>query len=165
MTQKELMEYLHYDPDTGVFTWLVRPAKCIHEGDVAGYIKPDGYHGIKLQGKLWHSHRLAWLYVYGKLPTDQVDHINQDKADNRIDNLRLATASTNQANTKPLQKWASKLKGVCKGESAKKPWRARIRKDGKLINLGHYVTEIEAARAYDKAAIELFGEYAYVNGV
>ena len=137
ITQKELKELLHYGPETGIFVWKVSPTRSVHVGDVAGTIHHLGYREIKIGGRLYRAHRLAWLYVYGKFPDDQIDHINQDPGDNRITNLRDATASKNQRNARMNKANTSGVMGVCWSKSRKK-WYAQITVDGKQKYLGSY---------------------------
>lgn len=102
LTQAELKRKLHYDPDTGIFTWKVfSPGITI--GKVAGAIS-SGYIRIKVHPSLQYAHRLAWLYVYGYFPEHGTDHINGIKTDNRIANLREATHdSTSTRSMSPPQ--------------------------------------------------------------
>jgi len=94
---------------------------------------------------------------------DSVDHINGDGLDNRRENLRICTASQNTANTRRFREGcSSKFKGVSWRRSRNR-WLAYYRKDGRFVGLGSYKDEEEAARAYDEAAIEVFGEFAYTN--
>jgi hypothetical protein len=87
-TAERVRERLSYDADTGVFRWREMPRRrAMPNGDVAG-CRSDGYVTIRLDGKILKAHRLAWLYVHGVWPTGLIDHINGDKQDNRIVNLR-----------------------------------------------------------------------------
>ena len=97
-----------------------------------------------------------------------VDHINGDKLDNRKENLRICTKGQNNNNHGPknrLGKSTSKYKGVSYKKDTVKKWRARIAVEGREINLGRFSSEIEAARAYNDAAIKYFGEYAWLNDI
>ena len=98
ITQERLKELLDYDPLTGVFTWHIRPNRRIFEGDVAGRINKSGYISIRLDNKEYTGHRLAWLWCYGKFPDHEIDHINQKRDDNRLENLREVTKSENSRN-------------------------------------------------------------------
>lgn len=94
-----LLNTLHYEPTTGHFTWLIKPSKNIHRGARAGRVdKSTGYRYITIQGKRYAEHRLAWFYVHGDMPKLLIDHINHDRSDNRLDNLRQVTVSENARN-------------------------------------------------------------------
>ena len=95
LSQKYLREALHYDPDTGIFTWKVATASCVKVGAEAGCVKNDGYRAIGMGGKSYKAHRLAWLYVHGEWPKEQIDHINHIRTDNRMENLRPASGGEN----------------------------------------------------------------------
>lgn len=152
-------ERLHYDPETGAFIWKVKPAGPVKAGSPAGTINSKGYRVILINWKTYVAHRLAWLYVYGEWPSVQVDHINGDKADNRLANLRLATNSQNQANRGPQKRNKSGVKGVF-WNRARRRWVASIRVDGKLKHIGEYRDLTEAADAYARTARAEFGEFA-----
>ncbi|MCK9994454.1 MAG: hypothetical protein Dbin4_02974, partial [Alphaproteobacteria bacterium] len=98
LTQSRLKELLHYDPDTGVFTRRVQTSSNARVGDVAGCLHPEGYRHIQIDGKRYAAHRLAWLYMTGEWPTNQLDHLNGVRDDNRWGNLREATHGQNQQN-------------------------------------------------------------------
>ena len=161
-------QLLHYDVATGEFTWLRRPREMFtcqrqflywngrYVGKQAGCIAPNGYHVITLNAGSFKIHRLAWLYVYGEPVPTEIDHIDRDKRNNRISNLRAATASQNQANRTPIRT-ASGVKGV---RPYKGSFRAYIRLNGTGFHLGTFSTIEEAAAAYREAAIRLQGEFA-----
>jgi hypothetical protein len=90
------------------------------------------------------------------------DHINHDGLDNRRSNLREASPQQNTANSRKKANGTSRFKGVCR-DSRKKAWRAHIRPAGKFVHLGYFADEVSAARAYDAAALAIFGEFAYLN--
>jgi hypothetical protein len=94
LTAERLREILGYDPETGLFTRLVRTGR-IRAGEVAGTAHSRGYRSIVIDGRVYLSHRLAWLYVHGEWPPEQIDHINRNRADNRLVNLRAAKQSQN----------------------------------------------------------------------
>ncbi len=99
LTAEYLRSILHYDQETGIFTWKVRTARRVKAGDVAGCSDGDGYRLIKVQSRLYKAHRLAWLYIHGSWPKDQIDHINRIRTDNRIANLREVSNKQNLQNT------------------------------------------------------------------
>ena len=164
LTQKELKELLHYNPDTGVFTWLVSGKNRVKVGHAAGCVNSHGYVKITLQGKSYSAHRLAWLYITGDWPKQQVDHINHDKKDNSWGNMREVTPSQNSRNVRALGRGSSNYKGVSyRNDSGS--WRAIIRHGGKNNYLGSFDCEHEAALVYNQAAIKHFGEHAWLNKV
>lgn len=99
LSQVELRSQLHYDPDTGIWSWLA-PLKHskMKPGDIAGRLTQAGRWQIRLAGEFYYASRLAWLYMTGDWPIDQIDHINRDRADDRWCNLREATQSQNSYN-------------------------------------------------------------------
>jgi hypothetical protein len=158
LTQERLRELLHYDPDTGQFTWRrsVGPMKA---GSRAGKRHHIGYIRIAIERRTYMAHRLAWLYIHGVWPQGITDHINRDRADNRIANLREATYTLNMANT-PIQKHnVSGFKGVVFRKDRKK-WKASIRANGRYYYIGLFDTPEAAHDAYFAAAKRLFGDFA-----
>jgi hypothetical protein len=154
----ELREMLDYDWRTGVFTWRIAVGR-VRPGDRAGRINRSGYLQIGVGGQRYSAHRLVWLYVYGMWPIGDIDHINGDRSDNRLKNLRPATDAQNRANAKKQCGSSSGLKGVCFHKKLSK-WQATITVDGKTKYLGIFATEQEAHEAYKKAAITAFGDFA-----
>jgi len=150
-----------YDPDTGIFRWKVAPGKKIKKGQIAGGINTQGYVRISTKYGLLRAHRLAWYITYGYLPKE-LDHINHNKSDNRICNLRECTRSQNRANTLPHKN--RKYKGIYFDKRCGK-YRVQIGHNNKLYYLGRFDTPELAARAYNAKALELFGEFAYLNEV
>ena len=153
ITQNILALNLSYDPLTGLFTWIKQLGRA-KKGNIAGTINSNGYVQIRLNGKIYLAHRLAWLYVHGEMPVSILDHINMDKKDNRIANLRLATKSQNSQNTLISAANTSGYKGVSWSEPAKK-WRANIKLNQKSKHLGVFDSKEEAHIAYRKAAQEM----------
>ena len=150
MDIQRLKELLIYDPETGVFKHnLARQGVTV--GAKAGYVNSDGYVYIVLDKKKYVAHRLIWLYLYGHWPTNQLDHINRIRHDNRLINLREVTIKENRQNLNLTSKNKSGVRGV----SFDKPtnlWRANIQVNGKTINLGRYDTIEKAAKAYAMGA-------------
>jgi hypothetical protein len=162
LTAERLRELLDYNPETGVFRWKKDGrGRTMRVGAVAGTMHSAGYSQINFGGSLWLSHRLAWLYVFSEWPREQIDHINGDRSDNRISNLREATLSQNASNRKRRADNACGFKGVYR--SARGRFEARMRVNGQLKYLGHFNTAEEAHAAYCAAAYKLHGEFARVE--
>lgn len=138
ITQSILKEYLSYNPDTGDLTWIKRTGPCNRVGQVAGYIRDtSGYRFIEIQGLVYRSHRLVWLYVHGVAPADEIDHINHNRSDNRLVNLRSVSHSENTRNKSLLSSNNSGCNGVSWAKDREK-WRAKIYSNGKQIYLGSF---------------------------
>ena len=161
--KEEAMSLLDYEPETGLFHWKVK-RNCrggrLVPGTVAGTPR-DGYVQIKILGRIWRAHRLAWLYMTDELPPKgmEIDHINGDRADNRWSNLRQVTRQQNNYNLGISRRNVSGTKGVSWDASSRK-WLARIKVDGRVVHLGLHST-IEAASAARLAGErQHHGEYA-----
>lgn len=152
LTAERLREVLHYDPETGVFTWKARTSNRVKVGDEVGFTLTRGYVGTMLDGRRYKLHRLAWLYVYGVWPDGDIDHKDGIKDNNRISNLRVVDMSTNQQNLKQARSNStSGLLGVHKtvaGRHGKKIWMARIKANGKTTCLGYFENPTEAHQVY-----------------
>lgn len=159
ITKEEALRYLDYAPETGVFRWRIRSGPRGNPGSVAGNWKASGYVEIRLRGKIYKAHRLAWLCAYGAWPDLPVDHINQNKSDNRIANLRLATVGQNCCNKGARRDSKSGVKGVCWYKKLGR-WVAQIEHRGEPYHLGYFHSIDEAAAAYAEAAKRLHGEFA-----
>jgi hypothetical protein len=154
---ERVRELLHYDPDTGVFTWRVHRGGLAKAGTVAGTPNGDGYRRLSIDGRPFRVHQVAWLYMFGELPA-LIDHIDGDPGNNSIANLRLATMSDNIANSKRRANNQSGYKGVTRHSSGR--WRASITKDGKRHYLGLHSSAEAAHTAYVAAARAMFGDFA-----
>jgi len=159
ITQSELKEVLDYNPDTGVFTWKKTVNSRAVIGSVAGHQDYNVYIQISIYRKKYRAHRLAFLYMTGEWPKELVDHINQIKDDNRWINLREATVSENNINSKKPKNNKSGYRGV-HWDTTRSKWVAMIKYKYKKMNLGAYVNIEDAAAAYKKAALELYGKFA-----
>jgi hypothetical protein len=132
-----ISERLHYNPETGIFTWKVSRGGKAKAGKKAGCITTDGYVQIYINNKPYYAHQLAYLISYRKQPTLSIDHINRNKSDNRLCNLRLANQKLNTLN--------NKAKGTCKTPWG---WSAGITVDGVRKHLGYYDSQEEAHAVY-----------------
>jgi hypothetical protein len=158
LTQAELKSQLHYNPETGIFTRMVSNNNKIKVGDVAGGKHNQGYMVIGINGKLYLAHRLAWLYVHGEFPENDIDHISGIKDSNFIKNLRVSTRSQNLFNRGVTKNNTSGYKGVSFDKATNK-WMAKARLNGKRYYLGLFVTPEKASEAYQAFSKNNHGEF------
>lgn len=160
LSHEELKRLLHYNPDTGQFTWLVNRGGSARKGSIAGNkIKTTGYMKIGVNCTRYLLHRLAWFYMTEEWPKYEIDHINGVKDDNRFHNLREADRSQNQFNSGMASNNSSGYKGVTYCKKSRK-YKSQIMIMYKRINIGYFDTPEEAHEAYKKKALELAGQYA-----
>jgi len=153
ISQARLRELLHYDPETGVFTWLAPGCSKMKPGDLAGTKHISGYWAMRVEGFAFLRHRLAWFYMTGRWPKDEIDHIDGDRSNDSWRNLREATRSENQQNV-PLRKTnSSGVAGVNLHKGSGK-WHARIHHNGKRIFIGEFNTLAAAAKARKEAELQ-----------
>jgi hypothetical protein len=146
----ELMRLINYDPTTGFFTWKVKTCRKVVAGKRVGGLNRLGYVQIKINKVFYYGHRLAWFYVHGKFPEQEIDHINGNTADNRIVNLRLASRSQNNQNKAARIDCASGVRGVMRRKDTGR-WTAQIRVKKKSISLGCF-DSLESAAAARRVA-------------
>ncbi len=150
--RRELLERikstLSYNRESGEFTWVQNRYKS-HIGKRAGSLCAKGYLRITLFGKKYAAHRLAWLFVYGDFPEDQIDHIDGNRTNNRISNLRTCTAGENRQNV-----LCSKNTGASFDRSRNK-WEAKIMIGKKSIRLGRFENPQDAHAAYCRAKADI----------
>lgn len=152
-----------YDPNTGELWWIGGARFNRRIGQRAGYVaggRSGGYWKVKLDGHLLKASRIAWAMYYGEQPPPMVDHINGDRSDDRIANLRAADFRQNAANAKLISTNKSGHRGV---RVVGKKWRAEITRHKRRLYLGEFPTKGEAIAAYRRAARKEFGEYARVD--
>lgn len=177
-TVETLRKLFDYDPDLGII--LHRECENKIQGRMVGSKRKEVFVGeyersgmpaeltyaqgkylqVIVHGTRYPAHRVAWALYYGEWPKGSLDHINRDKHDNRIDNLRLATAAQNARNTTSRQNSTSKYLGV---SAFRGKWRASIGSGGQVMQLGDFDDEKDAALAYDCAAVMLHREFAAPN--
>jgi len=145
LTQERLQYFLHYDPETGEFTWRNPLSPRMGTGDIAGYIHLDGYRCIRIMDKDYKASRLAFLYMEGYFPEHCVDHKDGYRDNNKWENLRHASVVCNLQNRKQSQNNSSGFIGVDQDRSGK--WQARANLKGKRIHLGTHPDKISAAIA------------------
>jgi hypothetical protein len=151
ISHEELTRALSYDQYTGAFTWLVSTNRAIKVGSVAGNAvhaaRQKSYRQIRFSGRNYYEHRLAWFYMTGKWPVNQVGHKDEDTANNRWANLREATASTNAHNrAKPAANNTAGFLGVSRNKAGK--YTAKIVVNMKHFHLGTFATAELASTAY-----------------
>lgn len=146
LTAERLRELMHYCPESGVFKRLKQTTRGPHNH--VGTRHRTGYLYAMIDAKTYALHRLAWLYMTGKWPDNDIDHINGRSADNRFANLRDATTQTNMQNERRARKNnAYGLMGV-QWRKDRQRFIAAIRVDGRLVRLGSFKTPQDAHAAY-----------------
>lgn len=154
---EQLKRELTYDPETGLFWWKKKGRGSRRQVTrPAGYINEIGCVCIGLSKRVYKAHRLAWLYVHGCWPTE-IDHINGNRSDNRIANLREVTHTQNMQNRPKLPTNTSGFKGVNRNGSR---WIARIMVNKKRVHLGRFDTLEEAYQVYLQAAQKFHGQFS-----
>lgn len=148
LSAERLRELLHYDPDTGVFTWRVDKKGGVRAGDVAGCVMKSGYVSIRVDGVLYLAHRLAWLYAKGVWPINKIDHRSRVRSENRLANLREASDVVNGQNTTPRTEFPGTFLLAGGSRKLRRPWAARIMADHVRHELGYFATQEEAHEAY-----------------
>lgn len=159
LSHADLLEILHYDQETGIFIRKVSTSTKIKVGQRADIPCGKGRRIIILKSKKFYAHRLAWFYIHGKWPEDQIDHKDLDPSNNRLDNLRESTQGQNMANL-PRQNQTG-MRGIYLQTQCPTPrWIARIRVEGKGVYIGCYDSPEKAHVAYCEAARKYYGEFA-----
>jgi hypothetical protein len=163
LNQVALKDLFEYNPETGVFRHKHR-GPGIRFSQPAGHKKSNGFINIKIQYVTHLAHRMAWVYTYGEDTKDLIVHINGDRADNRIENLKVVTRHQSHCKEPNKKGSSSKYRGVALDnratEKTKKPWRATIKTSEGTKALGMFATEEEAHAAYCTAADKYHKEYA-----
>lgn len=158
VTQSRLKHLCDYDPATGLLFWKRREENEIwvaswnlmHAGKPVGHLSKHGYLSTSVDNHKYQVHRLVWLFIRGQHPSDFIDHINGDRKDNRIQNLRIAPMLVNGKNQALRSNNKSGVMGVS-WSSRRKQWSAQIMVAGKTIHLGFHST-LDGARAAREAA-------------
>ncbi len=152
ITYDTVNDLLRYDPESGDLFWRANRAK-MKAGSVAGGIGGKGYWHVSINNKSYLAHRIIWLIYYGRWPEDQLDHINHNKLDNRIKNLRSVMGYENNRNTTIRKDNKSGVIGVF-WHSTQKVWESNIGVDGQLKYLGIYDNIFDAVCARKSAEIK-----------
>lgn len=156
LTVERLKELLYYDPETGKFSRLVSNSNRVKVGDIAGTLNSRGYLQIQIDGKLYKAHRLAWLYTHKAWPADQIDHVNRDRTDNRISNLREASSAENSRNMGKRYDNTSGHVGLTWDKRAQK-WKAQIKHLHRNVHLGLFTRQDDAVAARQAAEVRYWG--------
>jgi hypothetical protein len=160
LTQARLHEVLRYDPLTGLFT-RVAPLKGRRVGTVAGCVNSNGYVQLAVDGSLYLAHRLAWFYIHGVWPADDLDHKDTIRHHNWIKNLRVANSFQNAQNQRRAKRGSrSGLLGVSWSDGR---WHANIKADGISYVLGSFSDKYEAHAVYLSAKIVLHPFHTLVD--
>jgi hypothetical protein len=150
LTFEEANALLNYNPETGIFTWKITRGNKVKAGGVAGYSHPSGYTYIGILNKTYSSHRIAWLLYYEQHPLLQIDHIDRNRGNNAISNLREVGISTNNSNKEIKNDNLSGYTGVYK---SKYGYSACIHRNNNRVHLGYFKTAKEASEKYLQARI------------
>ena len=163
LTAERLREVLHYDPATGLWRWLVTLSNRAQAGTQAGSLRKRGDITIRIDGVEYKAHRLAWLYMMGEWPPDQIDHKNLVRSHNWWDNLRLADNSQNNANRPGKVGTQTGVKNVSyyPEKSKANPYVAYGQKNQKRVYVGAFSTLEDAAAAAFAHARQEFGAFAH----
>lgn len=171
VTKSDILEFLDYNPKSGLFIWKPRTEhnfphenfrntwNSLNAGKNPGFLSKNGYTYIDVCKRRFLAHRLAWFLVHGVFPKRDIDHINGNRTDNRITNLRLASRSENLCNAKIRSDNTSGFKGVSFRKDTKK-WSAKIKASGKPLNLGCFDSAEEAAEVVNFHRNNLHGAFA-----
>jgi hypothetical protein len=153
LTQERLKEVLHYDPDTGIFTWLISPVGTVPAGSIAGCRYTEGYIHITIDRVVYRSHRLAFLYMEGYFPEYLVDHIDRNPSNNAWTNLREVSNRCNCRNRKVTITNKSGVTGVF-WYAARNKWLATIKTIKKNTFLGYFTLKTDAVKARWEAEVK-----------
>lgn len=163
LTVERAKELFEYDPITGTLLWWVTKSSRAVVGSAAGSVNARGHVNVQVDRKMYAVHQVVYLLHHGVIPPE-IDHINQIKTDNRIENLRPCSSSQNKGNIGPLSNNTTGYRGVSINSSSGK-YHAQIKINGKQTYLGRFDTPEEAALTYNNAAREYFGDFSYQNKV
>ena len=160
MNITKLREHICCDPNTGILTWQkVLSNRGVVGSECGSNLDSKGYKRVCFDGKQYRAHRVVWALHYGEIPLSQIDHINGNRLDNRICNLRLASNQENSFNTKIKKNNTSGCTGVTWSQNAKK-WMAQIVVNNKTIYLGIFKDKNLAIQTRENAVKAHFGVFA-----
>ncbi|MCK5611149.1 HNH endonuclease [Candidatus Pacearchaeota archaeon] len=153
LTQERLKELLHYDPKMGVFRRAKTTSWKSKKGTIAGHIGNDGYRRITVGCRIYKASRLAWLYMEGYWPENEIDHADRVRHNDTWENLRHVSRQCNSRNCDISKNNKSGITGISWGKTNKK-WKAQITISGKNINLGRFRSKLSAVRARWNAEVK-----------
>ena len=153
LTHEHLLSIASYDAATGLMHWTARRSG-VKAGKQIGVVKANGYLGVQISGKGYLVHRLAWFYVHGEWPTDEIDHINRVITDNRLCNLRQATSQQNKQNRGVFRTSSTGVRGVTWLDQDR-CYQATIQVNMRRIHLGRF-KEFSAATKARQTAEDLY---------
>lgn len=159
LTQEKLREILHYDPDSGAWTWIKPASYNVEVGQAAGTVSFYGYRIITINRKKYRSARLAHLYMTGSWPVFEADHENRCKLDDRWDNIRDLSRSENALNRDTQSNNESGTRGV-HWDFDRSKWFVQVKKDNVTHFIGRYDDFDEAVSARDEAVKKIHGDFA-----
>jgi HNH endonuclease/AP2 domain len=155
LSQEELKSAFEYEPLTGIVRWKENRSNMV-QGSIAGCTHGSGYKVVTINSKSYKLHRVIWIMLFNQIPDGfYIDHINGNKIDNRLENLRLATNSQNQQNRPAPKNSSSGYRGVTWHKQVNK-WMARICHNQKRITIGFFDTAEQAYEAYKAEAKKLY---------
>ncbi len=160
LSHDRLTEVLSYDPITGIFLWKKRISIRIVVGKIAGRPDRNGHIQITIDGTRWMAHRLAWFYVYGEWPEDQIEHRDLDKKNNAMRNLRPSSQTQNMWNMGKPSNNTSGFKGVSPHKSG--GYVAQISRNNRTYYLGYFKDPEEAHKLYAETVAKERGEFGRV---
>jgi len=155
LSQSELKKHIHYNPDTGIITRILSTSNRVKVGSVCDNKNNFGYIRVGICGRRYQAHTVIWLYMTGKFPKKQVDHMNHIRDDNRWCNLREVTSRENSLNCKLSKNNTSGFSGVS-WNPLNNNWRVRVMVLGETINVGSYRSKTIAINK-SKQAYKYYG--------
>ncbi len=158
ISHEKLTKTFRYDSNTGLFYWLKPTSNSVKIGDKAGIKKPSGYIVMTINNTSYYAHRMAWFYVNGFIPNNPIDHINRNKSDNRITNLRVVTNQCNMRNSNKQKNNKSGVTGVSWNKDYNK-WQSNIKVDsiGKYLGMSIFFEEAVALRLAAEQCLDWSG--------
>lgn len=157
LTVERVRQVLDYDPETGIFTWIVRLSNRACEGHATkGSLDGKGYYRLMIDRRTYQAHRIAWLHAYGVWPTMVIDHIDRDPANNRLSNLRDVSYAVNSTNCSPSHGGHARDTDArgCTFVARTQRWQAQISINGVNKYLGYFKELADARAAYKRAKLE-----------